>query len=237
MPACLFPPFARDEERSQSKASHKKVTFNLSGDEDSEGEDMEDIFGGKSPSSAKTESKSSFEKRQEKVISLKLKGDRQNLLIHWLNFRVEVRSDELTDRLQALINQSKYSKSILNTCNGGYTCNSNGCLSKFRFTKSNRNKFERRKTRDLWLPWRGLKSFFLKHRCTTAGDFHFWHTVKSVECFRDRRQCAHFFLSSASLNLLLQQQPVNLMAFNVSLNSWKYNWELASVYKLSSQRT
>uniref|UniRef100_A0A4W6EVE6 U3 small nucleolar ribonucleoprotein protein MPP10 n=1 Tax=Lates calcarifer TaxID=8187 RepID=A0A4W6EVE6_LATCA len=56
-----------DEERDQSKASQKKVTFNLSGDEDSEGEDMEDIFGGKSPSSAKSEAKSSFEKRQEKM--------------------------------------------------------------------------------------------------------------------------------------------------------------------------
>ncbi|XP_051235777.1 U3 small nucleolar ribonucleoprotein protein MPP10 [Dicentrarchus labrax] len=54
-------------ERSQSKASHKKVAFNLSGDEDSEGEDMADIFGGKTPSSAKSESKSSFEKRQEKM--------------------------------------------------------------------------------------------------------------------------------------------------------------------------
>nr|XP_046245395.1 U3 small nucleolar ribonucleoprotein protein MPP10 [Scatophagus argus] len=56
-----------DEERSQSKASRKKVTFNVSGDEESEGEDMEEIFGGKSPSSAKSESKSSFEKRQEKM--------------------------------------------------------------------------------------------------------------------------------------------------------------------------
>ncbi|TMS13043.1 U3 small nucleolar ribonucleoprotein protein MPP10 [Larimichthys crocea] len=56
-----------DEERSRSKASHKKVTFNLSGDEDSEGEAMEEIFGGKSSSSAKSESKSSFEKRQEKM--------------------------------------------------------------------------------------------------------------------------------------------------------------------------
>ncbi|KAG8001599.1 U3 small nucleolar ribonucleoprotein MPP10 [Nibea albiflora] len=55
------------EERSRSKASHKKVTFNLSGDEDSEGEDMEEIFGGKSSNSAKSESKSSFEKRQEKM--------------------------------------------------------------------------------------------------------------------------------------------------------------------------
>ncbi|XP_029284364.1 U3 small nucleolar ribonucleoprotein MPP10 [Cottoperca gobio] len=57
-----------DEERGQSKASHKKVTFNLSGDEDSEGEDVEDIFGKKPPtSSAKTPSQSSFEKRQEKM--------------------------------------------------------------------------------------------------------------------------------------------------------------------------
>ncbi|KAL7405793.1 hypothetical protein ABVT39_007270 [Epinephelus coioides] len=56
-----------EDERTQSKASHKKVTFNLSGDEDSEGEDMEEIFGGKAQSSAKSESKSSFEKRQEKM--------------------------------------------------------------------------------------------------------------------------------------------------------------------------
>ncbi|XP_044062227.1 U3 small nucleolar ribonucleoprotein protein MPP10 [Siniperca chuatsi] len=56
-----------DDEDEESKASRKKVTFNLSGDEDSEGEDMEDIFGGKTPSSTKSESKSSFEKRQEKM--------------------------------------------------------------------------------------------------------------------------------------------------------------------------
>ncbi|XP_056227261.1 U3 small nucleolar ribonucleoprotein protein MPP10 [Seriola aureovittata] len=56
-----------DEEGTQSKASGKKVTFDLSGNEDSEGEDMEDIFGGKTSSSAKSESKSSFEKRQEKM--------------------------------------------------------------------------------------------------------------------------------------------------------------------------
>lgn len=68
VPACLYLLFARDEERSQSKESHKKVTFNLSGDEGSEGEDMEDIFGRKAPSSAKLESKSSFEKRRDKVI-------------------------------------------------------------------------------------------------------------------------------------------------------------------------
>uniref|UniRef100_A0A672FBR6 U3 small nucleolar ribonucleoprotein protein MPP10 n=2 Tax=Salarias fasciatus TaxID=181472 RepID=A0A672FBR6_SALFA len=52
---------------SRSKASDKKVTFNLSEDEDSEGEDVEDILGGKSSSSAKSEVKSSFEKRQEKM--------------------------------------------------------------------------------------------------------------------------------------------------------------------------
>ncbi|XP_034536001.1 U3 small nucleolar ribonucleoprotein protein MPP10 [Notolabrus celidotus] len=56
-----------DEETSHSKASGKKVTFHLSGDEDSEGEDLEDIFGGKSTSSAKSESKSSYERRQEKM--------------------------------------------------------------------------------------------------------------------------------------------------------------------------
>ncbi|XP_077419628.1 U3 small nucleolar ribonucleoprotein MPP10 [Vanacampus margaritifer] len=52
---------------SQAKASHRKVTFNLSGDEDSEGEDLEDIFGGKSPISKKSQSKSSHEKIQEKM--------------------------------------------------------------------------------------------------------------------------------------------------------------------------
>ncbi|XP_051919096.1 U3 small nucleolar ribonucleoprotein protein MPP10 isoform X2 [Hippocampus zosterae] len=51
----------------QAKASHKKVTFNLSGDEESEGEDLEDILGGKSPSSKKSQSKSSYEKIQEKM--------------------------------------------------------------------------------------------------------------------------------------------------------------------------
>ncbi|CAJ1049787.1 U3 small nucleolar ribonucleoprotein protein MPP10 [Xyrichtys novacula] len=56
-----------DEETSQSKVSSKKVTFNLSENEDSEGEDVEDIFGGKSTSSAKPESKSSYERRQEKM--------------------------------------------------------------------------------------------------------------------------------------------------------------------------
>ncbi|KAM9410476.1 U3 small nucleolar ribonucleoprotein MPP10 [Pholidichthys leucotaenia] len=56
-----------DKEGRPSKSSHKKVTFNLSGDEDSEGEDVEDIFGGKAKSTEKSESKSSFEKRQEKM--------------------------------------------------------------------------------------------------------------------------------------------------------------------------
>ncbi|XP_062271744.1 U3 small nucleolar ribonucleoprotein protein MPP10 [Scomber scombrus] len=54
-----------DEDLSQSKAALKKVSFNLSGDEDSEGEEIEDIFGGKNK--AKSESMSSFEKRQEKM--------------------------------------------------------------------------------------------------------------------------------------------------------------------------
>ncbi|XP_034383556.1 U3 small nucleolar ribonucleoprotein protein MPP10 [Cyclopterus lumpus] len=56
-----------DDEDEETETSHKKVTFNLSKDEDSEGEDMVDIFGGKTPRSAKSESKSSFEKRQEKM--------------------------------------------------------------------------------------------------------------------------------------------------------------------------
>ncbi|KAK1891740.1 U3 small nucleolar ribonucleoprotein MPP10 [Dissostichus eleginoides] len=56
-----------DEEGNQSKATRKKVSFKLLGDEDSEGEDLVDILGGKSASSAKTESKSSFEKRQDKM--------------------------------------------------------------------------------------------------------------------------------------------------------------------------
>ncbi|XP_049574582.1 U3 small nucleolar ribonucleoprotein protein MPP10 [Syngnathus scovelli] len=52
---------------SRAKASHKKVTFNLSGDEDSEGEDLEDILGGKNPNSQKSQSQSSHEKIQEKM--------------------------------------------------------------------------------------------------------------------------------------------------------------------------
>uniref|UniRef100_A0A8D3CNN8 U3 small nucleolar ribonucleoprotein protein MPP10 n=1 Tax=Scophthalmus maximus TaxID=52904 RepID=A0A8D3CNN8_SCOMX len=56
-----------DEERGHLKASRKKVAFKLPGEDESEGEDMEDIFGGKTPSAAKSESKSSFEKRQDKM--------------------------------------------------------------------------------------------------------------------------------------------------------------------------
>lgn len=63
---CLVLSCGSEEEKSQSKLSQKKVTFNFSVEEDSEGEDIGDIFGGKSQSS-KPESKSSFEKRQEKV--------------------------------------------------------------------------------------------------------------------------------------------------------------------------
>lgn len=62
----LFP-ILRNDEQIQPKESHKKVSFNLPGDEDSDGEDMEEIFGGKATSLGKFESKSSFEKRQEKV--------------------------------------------------------------------------------------------------------------------------------------------------------------------------
>lgn len=56
-----------NDEQIQPKESHKKVSFNLPGDEDSDGEDMEEIFGGKATSLGKFESKSSFEKRQEKM--------------------------------------------------------------------------------------------------------------------------------------------------------------------------
>lgn len=64
---CVCVCFARHKKINEFKSSSKKVTFQLSGDEDSEGEDIEDIFGGKSQLQAQSESKSSFEKRQEKV--------------------------------------------------------------------------------------------------------------------------------------------------------------------------
>lgn len=63
-----------DEETIRSKASSKKVSFNLPDqeeeqeEEDSEGEDIGDILGGKSQSQI-SETKSSFEKLQEKVNS------------------------------------------------------------------------------------------------------------------------------------------------------------------------
>ncbi|CAL8350852.1 unnamed protein product [Merluccius merluccius] len=57
---------SEDEEEGQSREGHKKVTFKLSAEEESEGEDITDIFGGKS-SSEKEEHKSPFEKRQEKM--------------------------------------------------------------------------------------------------------------------------------------------------------------------------
>ncbi|XP_062238231.1 U3 small nucleolar ribonucleoprotein protein MPP10 [Platichthys flesus] len=56
-----------DQGGSHLKPSSKKVSFNLLGDEDSEGEAIEDIFGGKSQDLEKSESKSSFEKRQDKM--------------------------------------------------------------------------------------------------------------------------------------------------------------------------
>ncbi|XP_059926666.1 U3 small nucleolar ribonucleoprotein protein MPP10 [Gadus macrocephalus] len=57
---------SEDPEASQSPQGHKKVTFNLSEEEQSEGEDIVDIIGGKS-SLEKEEPKSSFEKRQQKM--------------------------------------------------------------------------------------------------------------------------------------------------------------------------
>ncbi|XP_061831251.1 U3 small nucleolar ribonucleoprotein protein MPP10-like isoform X2 [Nerophis lumbriciformis] len=56
-----------DENKNMNRESLKKVTFNLSGDEGSDGEDLQDIFGGKKTSPAKSESKSSYEKCQEKM--------------------------------------------------------------------------------------------------------------------------------------------------------------------------
>nr|XP_046205521.1 U3 small nucleolar ribonucleoprotein protein MPP10-like [Oncorhynchus gorbuscha] len=60
--------FVEDEECRQAKEALKRVTFNLPGESDaSEGEDMADIFGGKSQNTTEPESKSSFEKRQDKM--------------------------------------------------------------------------------------------------------------------------------------------------------------------------
>lgn len=64
--------FARHEKIAGSKSSGKKVTFHLSGDEESEGEDLEEILGGKSPQPV---AKSSFEKRQEKVTNHQIYSD------------------------------------------------------------------------------------------------------------------------------------------------------------------
>lgn len=54
-----------DEETPRAKGALKKVTFDLS--DESEGEDMEEILGGKHAEIPET--KSGFEKRQEKVFS------------------------------------------------------------------------------------------------------------------------------------------------------------------------
>ncbi|XP_064778987.1 U3 small nucleolar ribonucleoprotein protein MPP10-like [Oncorhynchus masou masou] len=60
--------FVEDEECRQAKEALKRVTFNLPGESDaSEGEDMVDIFGGKSQNTTEPEFKSSFEKRQDKM--------------------------------------------------------------------------------------------------------------------------------------------------------------------------
>lgn len=51
----------------------RKVTFDLP--DESEGEDVEDILGGKAKNTPKPESKSSFEQRQEKVcLSTRIKS-------------------------------------------------------------------------------------------------------------------------------------------------------------------
>lgn len=58
---------ARHEKITESKSTSKKVTFHLSDEEESEGENVEEILGGKRQLAPQSEAKSSFEKRQEKV--------------------------------------------------------------------------------------------------------------------------------------------------------------------------
>ncbi|KAF4111140.1 hypothetical protein G5714_008171 [Onychostoma macrolepis] len=55
-----------DDASDGARNALRKVTFDLP-DDDSEGEDVEDILGGKAKNVPKPESKSSFEKRQEKM--------------------------------------------------------------------------------------------------------------------------------------------------------------------------
>lgn len=54
-----------DAESQKARDALRKVTFDLASE--SEGEDVEDILGGKSKDVTKSETKSMFEKRQEKV--------------------------------------------------------------------------------------------------------------------------------------------------------------------------
>uniref|UniRef100_A0A8C1XWP0 U3 small nucleolar ribonucleoprotein protein MPP10 n=1 Tax=Cyprinus carpio TaxID=7962 RepID=A0A8C1XWP0_CYPCA len=56
-----------DDTGDGARNALRKVTFDLPDDDDSEGEDVEDILGGKAKNVPKPESKSSFEKRQEKM--------------------------------------------------------------------------------------------------------------------------------------------------------------------------
>ncbi|XP_077570008.1 U3 small nucleolar ribonucleoprotein MPP10 [Stigmatopora nigra] len=56
-----------DNKDTSLENSRKTVTFNLPGKEDSEGEEFEDIFGGKDQNAKKSQSKSSHEKNQEKM--------------------------------------------------------------------------------------------------------------------------------------------------------------------------
>lgn len=54
-----------DAESQKARDALRKVTFDLPSE--SEGEDVEDILGGKSTNVTKPDTKSAFEKRQEKV--------------------------------------------------------------------------------------------------------------------------------------------------------------------------
>lgn len=61
----LSPSSFRDDMGDRARDALRKVTFDLP--DESEGEDVEDILGGKAKNLLQPEVKSSFEKRQEKV--------------------------------------------------------------------------------------------------------------------------------------------------------------------------
>lgn len=73
-----------DAESQNARDALRKVTFDLPSE--SEGEDVEDILGGKSKNITKPERKSAFEKRQEKVCFRKLSRCLMGfvcLFLHW----------------------------------------------------------------------------------------------------------------------------------------------------------